>query len=92
VIQENERKETATVVRDVRQEQAMRHIVLGFMWIAGGIGATMFCLGISAAGGSRTYLLATGPFVWGVCQVILGFIRLSQKGPPNEPGPRTEES
>ncbi|MEU7868160.1 hypothetical protein [Dactylosporangium sp. NPDC049140] len=54
--------------------KGQREIVFGLIWIAAGIGITV----CTYAADIPVYVVAWGPIVWGVIQVIRGVINLGR--------------
>jgi len=87
-LREMERHETETLVQDIRSQIAVKRIMTGVVWIVGGVALTLFCLGVSSGG---TYIVATGPIVFGVAQVIYGVALLGRQSEEKGPqGPSSE--
>jgi len=81
---EAEREVVQDLERDVRHYYAVRSIMMGMASIVTGAGATVFCTALMGGG---TIIVASGLIVFGIGQVLLGFVRLMQRGPRNPSSP-----
>ncbi|WP_426508638.1 hypothetical protein ACPPVO_59005 [Dactylosporangium sp. McL0621] len=64
----------STEAKSALASKGQREIVFGLIWIAAGIGITV----CTYAADIPVYVVAWGPIVWGVVQVIRGVINLGR--------------
>jgi hypothetical protein len=70
--------------RDIWQTKGRRAVVFGALWLLGGLILTIVTYNAAAGGGA--YIVAWGPVIYGVYQVVRGLLLIGKAEDGPKPG------